>query len=175
MSSPVHLLYVPTLRNVLHVASDGPTPAELIERLRQRLGVDGKPLSDDKLAERVGATRQQVIRWRKHGRGMTRKYAERFAALDGEHKPEDFMSGPALVLDQRALLDRLARIDDAILQMIGRSAVKDAQAEAKVERMLDLVASQLEAQSDLLERLVEVAARMERAADRAERASGGRG
>ena len=152
---------------MLHVADAAPTPAELIEDLRLRLGQDGRPLSDDRLAAMIGATRQQVIRWRKHGRGMTRPYAEKLAELDGEHPPEAFMRPtPAVTAGQAEVLERLAKIDETLSDLVRVTPLRDPSAEQNLQRMLDLVAAQLEQQSLLLEQLSRVAARLEASARR---------
>jgi hypothetical protein len=102
------------------VAEPAPTPAELIERLRLRLGENGKPLSDDKLARLVGVPmRQQVIDWRKGRGGMSRSYAERFAELDGEHTADDYMrSGQTVVLSAEAVIARLDRLEAKVDRLL---------------------------------------------------------
>ncbi len=111
-----------------------------------KLGQDGQPLSDDKLAALVGVpTRQQVIGWRQ-GKGMTRKYAERFAELDGEHTADDYMP---VNRRQPATTADLERLEVLVARMEGLAkSLHRLQAQAA-----DEILGQLEQQNVLLEQI----------------------
>lgn len=123
-----------------------PTPAALIEQLRIDLGEPGQPLSDDRLAELVGApTRQQVIGWRKHGRGMSRKYAERFSELSrrtgAPRPPEDYLS-PAVV-QRVALSTAVSRLEEMMLEFHTLLAAVSAQV-GEIQQTQTLIRERLE-------------------------------
>ncbi len=115
--------------------SERPSPANIIRELSAREG------SLDKLAERLGTSRQTVIRWLK-GAEPNADYRVKLAVL-ADRAPADFANPPATSERETAEL---------LQQAVEELRVMQAE-----------VAEQLRAQSELLRVLAEVAARLEQA------------
>ncbi len=103
----------------------------------------------------IGTNRWTVGRWVAGKRPPGRAFAQAIADLTGLNAG---LFGRAAA-EPADLQDSLDRIEAALTDI--RNDGANVEAEARAERMLNLVAEQLQAQSQLLEQLARVAARLE--------------